>query len=190
MQRNTVSVEANLLAKRSRMRNEIRVTIKDEPSTSDSKIDSLAKTMERMMDRLEIMERKPQWDNQQQGPQIRNPNFRKNPNTGKSRESTPDQQIKSPFQENYAESSHQNEDDEDTQINLMGINDDNTIFLTQEEQELYMLQQLQLESGESFDYKQGYKISINEVHKKYNLRSKKTQKLLLRKLPKLRPRKQ
>ena len=37
------------------------------------------------MDRLENMERKPQWDNQQQGPQIRNPNFRKNPNTSKSR---------------------------------------------------------------------------------------------------------
>ena len=36
-----------------------------------------------------------------------------------------------------------------------------------------MLQQLQLESGESFDYKKGYDFSINEVHKKYNLRSKK-----------------
>ena len=90
------------------------------------------------------MERKPQWDNQQQGPQIRNPNFRKNPNTGKSREAIADQLIRPPFQENYAESSHQNEEDQETQINLMGINDDNTIFLTQEEQELYMLQQLQL----------------------------------------------
>ena len=77
------------------------------------------------------MERKPQWDNQQQGPQIRNPNFRKNTNNGKSRESAPDQQIRPPFQENYAEISHQNEEDEDTQINLMGINDDNTIFLAQ-----------------------------------------------------------
>ena len=55
----------------------------------------------------------------------------------------------------------------------MGINDDTTIFLTQEEQELYMLQQIQLESGESFDYKQGYEYAINEFHKQYNLRSKK-----------------
>ena len=55
----------------------------------------------------------------------------------------------------------------------MGINDDNTIFLTQEEQELYELQQLQLHSGESFDYKQGYEFAINEFHKKYNLRSRK-----------------
>jgi len=59
MQINAISVEANLLDKRARMRNERRVTIKEEPSTSDTKIDSLAKTMERMMDRLEIMERKP-----------------------------------------------------------------------------------------------------------------------------------
>ena len=119
MQNIAVSVEANFLAKRARMISEIRVTIKQETSTSDRKIDSLAKAMEKMMDRLESMERKPHWDNQQKGPQIRNPNFRKNTNTGKSRESTPDQTIRPHFQENYAESYHQNEDDEDTQINLM-----------------------------------------------------------------------
>ena len=55
----------------------------------------------------------------------------------------------------------------------MGINDDNIIFLTQEEQELYELQLLQLDFGESFDYKQGYEFAINEVHKKYSLRRKK-----------------
>ena len=79
------------------MRNERRVTIKEESSTSDVKIDSLAKILEKLMDRLEYMERKPQWDNQQQGTQIRNPNFRKNTNTGKSREVVPDQQIRPPF---------------------------------------------------------------------------------------------
>lgn len=78
-----------------------------------------------------------------------------------------------PFQENYAKSSQQNDEYQGTQINLMGINDDNTIFLTEKEYELYMLQQLLLESRESFDYKQGYEFSINEVHKQYNLRSKK-----------------
>ena len=35
------------------------------------------------------------------------------------------------------------------------------------------MQKLQLDSGESFDYKQGYDFAINEVHKQYNLRSKK-----------------
>ena len=116
------------------MTNERRVTIKEETSTSDNKIDSLAKSMEKIIDRLESMERKPHWDNQQQGPQIRNPNFRNNTNTSKSRESTLDQTIRPPFQENYDEISHKNEEYEDTQIKVMGINDDNTIFLTQEEQ--------------------------------------------------------
>lgn len=55
----------------------------------------------------------------------------------------------------------------------MGTNDEETVFLTQDEQELYLLQQLQIESGESFDYKKGYDFSIFEVHKQYNLRSKK-----------------
>ena len=64
-------------------------------------------------------------DNQQK---IRNPSFGKNINTGKSKESALDQIIRPPFQENYAESSHQDENDEGT-INIMGINDDSTIFL-------------------------------------------------------------
>ena len=64
----------------------------------------------------------------------------------------------------------------------MGINDENTIFLTQEEHEIYMLQRLQLDFGESFDYKQGYEISINEVHKQYNLRNKKNTKAPAKKI--------
>jgi len=63
------------------------------------------------MDRLENMERKTQWENQQP-PLIRNPNFRKNPNTGKI--VIPDQQIIPPFQENYVEDSQNHEEEEDT----------------------------------------------------------------------------
>ena len=62
------------------------------------------------MDILDNIEIRPQWDNQQQ---IRNPNFRKNTNTGKSKESAPDQTIRPPFQENYAQSYQNNDDDED-----------------------------------------------------------------------------
>jgi len=54
----------------------------------------------------------------------------------------------------------------------MGVNNEDSIFLTQEEQELYMLQQLQLESWESSDYKQCYESYIYKVHKQYSLRSK------------------
>ena len=64
MQSNVVSVEANLLPKKARLRNEKRVTIKEETSTSDLKIDQLEKKLERVMDGLDNMERKPQWDNQ------------------------------------------------------------------------------------------------------------------------------
>jgi len=49
------------------------------------------------------MERKPQWDNQQ-APLVRNPNFRKNQNQNTSKNG-PDQNIRPPFQENYAKTS-------------------------------------------------------------------------------------
>lgn len=78
MQSVAVSVEANLLAKRARVRNEKRGTTKDDASPLDIKIDNLAKSMEIIMDRIDNIERKPQWDNQQ-APPIRNLNFRKKP---------------------------------------------------------------------------------------------------------------
>ena len=126
------------------------------------------------MDRLENMERKTQWENQQPPP-IRNPNFRKNPNTGKN--AIPDQRIRPPLQENYAEDSQNHEGEDDTHINLLGIKNENVVFITQEEQELYMLQQLQLQSRESFDCKWSYESTIYEVHKQYNLRSKKNNEI-------------
>ena len=53
--------------------------IKEDPSTSssDAKIDSLARVMERIMERLTIADRNPPRENQA-APQIRNPNFRRN----------------------------------------------------------------------------------------------------------------
>jgi hypothetical protein len=80
MHKCVVSVEANLLARRDRKRTERRVTIKEEPSisTADAKIDSFVKTMERMMERLQITDRNPPRVNQP-SPQIRNPNLRRNP---------------------------------------------------------------------------------------------------------------
>jgi hypothetical protein len=65
MQKSAISVEANLLAKRACQRSERRITIKEEPSTStsDSKLDSLVREMERMMERLTVLERNPPRDN-------------------------------------------------------------------------------------------------------------------------------
>jgi hypothetical protein len=80
MQKSAISVEANLLAKRARQRTERRVTIKEEPfkSTTDSKLDSLARTVELMMERMNLSNRNPLRDNTP-APHIRNPNFRRNP---------------------------------------------------------------------------------------------------------------
>lgn len=125
-------------------------------------MDSLVKGMERLMDRIEFIERKPHQDNQQ-APPVRNSNLRKNQNQNNCNE--PDQNIRPPFQENYVETSHQEDPEIDTQINLMGLDDEETLFLTQDDQELYMLQQLQTQTRESFNYKQGYDSDIFEVHK-------------------------
>jgi hypothetical protein len=80
MQKSVVCVEANLLARRARQRTEKRITIKEEPSTSslNAKLDSLVGAMEKMMERLTITNRNPPKENQAT-PQIRNPNFRRNP---------------------------------------------------------------------------------------------------------------
>jgi len=43
------------------------------------------------------------------------------------------------------------EQDTRTHSNLTGISDENMVFLAQDEQELYTLQQLQIQSGESFE---------------------------------------
>jgi len=53
-----VSVEANLLSKSARVRNERRAPLKDEISPFDQKMDALAKGMEKLMDRIDIIERK------------------------------------------------------------------------------------------------------------------------------------
>ena len=61
---------------------------------------------------------------------------------------------------------------EDTQINLMGLNSGQQIFLTQEDQEAHTLGQFQMQSGEPFDFKEGYDTTVYAVHKQYNLRSR------------------
>jgi hypothetical protein len=65
MQKSAISVEANLLAKRARQRSERRVTIKEEPSTSttDSRLDSLTRAVELLMERTSISDRNPPRDN-------------------------------------------------------------------------------------------------------------------------------
>lgn len=80
MQSNVFKVEANLLSKKSKLKTERRVTIKEEPSSSSSdlKIDNLVKTMEIMMERMTVVDITPPRDNQENSQNI-NQNLRRNP---------------------------------------------------------------------------------------------------------------
>jgi hypothetical protein len=65
MKKSAISVEDNLLVKTTRQRTERRVTIKEEPSTlaTDSKLDSLTRAVELMMERITVSDRNPPRDN-------------------------------------------------------------------------------------------------------------------------------
>jgi len=54
----------------------------------------------------------------------------------------------------------------------MGLNSEQQIFLTKEDQDDDDINQLQAKSEESFDFKEGYDSAIYEVHKQYKLRSR------------------
>jgi len=97
--------------------------------------------MDRLGDRVETIKRKSPCDGQPSNIG-RNQNFKKNqnPNAGKT---GPNQNIRPPFQENYVEASTSDEPAEDTQINLMGLNKEQQVFLTQEDQEAHILKQFQ-----------------------------------------------
>ena len=67
MQKVAISAEANLAEKRARMRSKKKVTYRDETmpsnSSSDSRIDNLVRTMERMLERINLNEKTPARDN-------------------------------------------------------------------------------------------------------------------------------
>jgi hypothetical protein len=67
------------------------------------------------------------------------------------------------------------EEIEDTHINLMGIHDNEAIFLTQEEQELFLLNQTKVSEEAEHAEQQAFENAILEVHRQYNLWSKKTE---------------
>jgi hypothetical protein len=62
---------------------------------------------------------------------------------------------------------------DDTHINLMGVHDDESIFLTQEEQELFLLSQTEVNEEAEETEQQAFENAIMEVHRQYNLRNKK-----------------
>ena len=57
----------------------------------------------------------------------------------------------------------------------MGIHDNESIFLTQEDQELFLLNQTKVSEEAEDAEQQAFENTILEVHHQYNLRSKKTE---------------
>jgi hypothetical protein len=57
----------------------------------------------------------------------------------------------------------------------MGIHDNETIFLTQEEKELFLLNQTKVSEEAEDAGQQAFENAILEVHRQYNLQSKKTE---------------
>jgi hypothetical protein len=149
---------------------EKRVVFKEEPSALDQKLDAIISGMKRLGDRVESVERKSSWEAPPNNPN-RNPNFRRNQNLSGSKVNN-DPEIRPPFQENYAETSTSEEQAEDTHIHLMGLDNKHQVFLSQEDQDEEDSKQFQTNSGESFDFKQGYDTAVYEVHKQYKLRSR------------------
>ena len=100
MQRGAISVEANLIEKRARLKLEKRVTYKDETmastSSSDVKIDNLVRLMERMIEKINLNDRIPPRENKI-NPQKRNRNhnFRRDPVQNRQRDN--ENQFRPPF---------------------------------------------------------------------------------------------
>ena len=88
MQKGAVSVEANLIEKKARMRAEKRVTYRDDTaaSTSDPKYDHLAKNMERLQQMMEKMVVSVSNQNRNQN-HNQNQNFRRNNPPNRQRDS-------------------------------------------------------------------------------------------------------
>ena len=170
MQNVAVTVEANLIAKRNRARTERRTTFKEEPSAIDQKLDALINGMHRLVDIVDNVERKSSWDGQQNNV-VRNPNLRKNQNTNAAR-SSPDREIRPPFQENYTEASTSSNSLEDSHINLMGLKNDQHVFLSEEDQDSDDFHQMRSQTQESFNSGQAYDPAVYELNKQYKLRTR------------------
>lgn len=54
----------------------------------------------------------------------------------------------------------------------MGLDSEQQVFLTQDDQQAQEYKEFQAKYGETFDFREGYDTAIYEVHKQYKLRSR------------------
>jgi hypothetical protein len=130
------------------------------------------RNIEKMMEIFQINDRNPPRENQP-APQIRNPNFRRNLPKIRQREPRnqrdqrgPDQQIRPPLQENYDDKGEYIiKELDDIHIKLMGVNDSDSVFLTHEEHEIFILSQTEVNEEAKESEQHAFENSIMEVHR-------------------------
>ena len=135
MKKNTVSIEENLTIKKSNTKGERKVTIKEEPSTSsDAKLDTLIRKMDRMVDKMSIT--KMQLETQVQNPnflgQQHQPQFMIKHREQRAPEQLAQEQIHTPLQQNYAQGFEEEEEIVD-EIHFF-TKDGHPIFLKEDEE--------------------------------------------------------
>ena len=122
MKKGAVSVEANLIEKRARLRAEKRVTYRDDSvaSTSNPNYDRLSKNVERLQQMMEKMVVSVSNQNRNQN-HNQNQNFRRS-NSTPNRQRESDQQVIPPFQEKFLDEDEGIiEEFEGTTINMFEI---------------------------------------------------------------------
>ena len=114
--------------------------------------------MERMLERINFNERTPPRENEA-NPQDRNrtQNFRRDTPQIKQRENY--QQIRPPFQQNCVdEEEGEIIEPEESHINLIGSDNEDGVFLTEEEQVFFSSYQTDTNHEDSKDYRLGFEI--------------------------------
>ena len=92
--------------------------------------------MEEMMKKMSILERAQPRDNQN-NPQNRNMNQNYRRENNQDRQNNNDQQIRPPFQQNYVDQDEEEREIEilgENNVNLIGSDSEDDVFLTEEEQ--------------------------------------------------------
>ena len=128
-----------------------------------------------MMEKISLNERTPPRENQASPQNInKNQNFRRDPHQIRQRKN--DQQIRPPVQESYVdEEEREAKEMEDNHVNVIGSDDEDNTFLTEEEKGLFSSNKTERNYEDSEEYRLGFENAIMEVHRQYDLRSKKNQ---------------
>ena len=170
MQKGAITIEANLMEKRARLKAEKRVTYRDDnvASTSDPKYDRLSKNVEELQQMIKRMVVQNNNQNRNQ-----NQNIRRN-NAAPNRQRESNQKIIPPFQEKILDEDEGIiEESEGNTINMFEAEDSVLNYDSEDDQPSPSY--WDEEWLETEDYRLGFEDSMLQVREQYELRRKKIQ---------------